>query len=160
MAGRIVAVCLSDRKGIQKTAAPRGLLVEDRGLEGDAHAGPGERQVSLLAEEDIDGMRLRAGLDLPPGAFGENLVTRGIDLLAVPVGGVLRVGPDAVLVVTRHGKVCHDHCAIYEAAGDCIMPRRGVFARVLEGGEVRPGDRLERVGGEGGESASSRLGDR
>ena len=142
--GEVVAVCTSERKGIQKEAVPSVTLVEGHGLEGDAHAGDWHRQVSLLAEEDIESMRAR-GIDLDHGDFGENVVTRGIDLLEVAIGGRLRVGADALLEVTQHGKECHDRCAIYEQAGDCIMPRRGIFARVLRGGTVAAGDAVEQV---------------
>jgi molybdenum cofactor synthesis domain-containing protein len=134
--GRVVEVCVSERKGVQKHPIEIAALVVGHGIEGDAHAGSWHRQVSLLAEEEIERMRAR-GLELPPGAFGENIVTRGFDLAALELGRRFRVGEGAVLQVTQLGKECHDHCAIYEQAGDCIMPRRGVFARVRRGGTVR-----------------------
>jgi MOSC domain-containing protein YiiM len=130
----ILSVNVSARTGEQKTPIPRGVLREGHGLEGDAHAGEWHRQVSLLADEDIEGMRGR-GVELPFGAFAENLTTRGIDLGSLPVGALLHVGP-ALLEVTQIGKECHQGCAIFQAVGDCVMPRRGVFARVLRGGEI------------------------
>ena len=133
--GRVVEVCVSERKGEQKHPIESATLAAGHGIEGDAHAGSWHRQVSLLAEEEIEQMRAK-GLDLSPGAFGENIVTRGFDLAALEVGRRFRVGEDAVLQVTQLGKECHDHCAIYEQAVDCIMPRRGVFARVRRGGTV------------------------
>jgi len=111
------------------------------GIEGDAHAGPWHRMVSLLAEESVDKMRA-AGLDVGPGAFAENLTTRGLDLLALPLGTRLRVGAHVVLELTQHGKECHSRCAIYYEAGDCVMPREGVFAQVVAGGEIRTGDEI------------------
>ncbi|MFA6028611.1 MAG: MOSC domain-containing protein [Elusimicrobiota bacterium] len=142
MSGKIVAVSLSARRGEKKTPVAEALLVAERGLEGDAHAGAGHRQVSLLAAESIEKMRA-AGLRVGPGAFAENLTTEGIDLPSLPVGSLLRVGPDAVLEITQIGKECRQRCAIYEQAGDCVMPREGIFARVRTGGRVRPGDRVE-----------------
>jgi MOSC domain-containing protein YiiM len=142
--GRVLALCTSHLKGTQKHAVDAVELLAGVGIVGDAHAGPGHRQVSLLAEEQIDGMR-RRGLALEPGAFAENIVTAGIDLDALEVGDALALGENAVLEVTQRGKECHTHCAIHRAAGDCIMPRVGVFARVLHGGIVRPGDRIARL---------------
>lgn len=139
MQGQIVAVCLSERKGTQKQPVGESRLVRGFGLEGDAHGGNWHRQVSLLSDEDVDGMRGK-GLRLAAGAFGENLVTRGIELLELQVGRRFRVGDRAVLQVTQHGKECHSRCPIYYQAGDCIMPRRGIFARVLRSGPVSAGD--------------------
>jgi MOSC domain-containing protein YiiM len=110
------------------------VLRENHGIEGDAHAGEWHRQVSLLAEEDIDTMRGR-GIELGYGDFAENITTRGIDLGALPIGARLSLGP-AVLEVTQIGKECHQGCAIFQAVGDCVMPRRGVFTRVVTGGEI------------------------
>jgi molybdenum cofactor synthesis domain-containing protein len=137
--GRILAVCTSEEKGTPKRSVESATLVASHGLENDAHAGSWHRQVSLLEEEEIALLRDR-GLTLPPGAFGENIVTRGFPLSALEVGRRLRVGERGVLQITQRGKECHNRCAIYDQAGDCIMPRVGVFARVRRGGEVRPGD--------------------
>lgn len=141
MRGELIAICRSENKGTQKAPVDEGSLLRGFGLEGDAHGGNWHRQISLLSDEDVDGMRGK-GLKLAPGAFGENLVTRGIDLLELEIGRRFRVGDRAVLQVTQHGKKCHSRCPIYYQAGDCIMPRRGIFARVLRSGTVRPGDRI------------------
>jgi MOSC domain-containing protein YiiM len=143
MNGTIAAVCLSGKKGERKIPAESARLRENHGLIGDAHAGEGERQVSLLAEESIRKMQA-LGLDVGPGDFAENITTRGVELSAVPVGTRLAVG-DAVLRVTKIGKECHNRCAIYLQAGDCVMPREGVFAVVLRGGTVRAGDPIARI---------------
>ncbi len=139
MNARVVAVCISHKKGEAKKDVGSARLLEDFGLEGDAHAGKWHRQVSLLASERIDEMRAK-GLELKHGAFGENLVVRGIELDGVGVGALIQIGTRVKLQVTQLGKKCHDHCAIYEQVGYCIMPTKGVFARVVEGGEVRTGD--------------------
>lgn len=131
---RVLAVNVSERQGEQKRPVERALLREDHGIVGDAHAGDWHRQVSLLAEEEIDTMRGR-GVELGYGDFAENLTTRGVDLAALPVGARLEVGP-ALLEVTQIGKECHHGCAIRQAVGDCVMPRKGIFARVLRGGEI------------------------
>lgn len=135
--GELAFVCVSSRKGVPKHAVDQARLITDHGIEADAHAGDWHRQVSLLTESDIDGMRAR-GLDLKPGAFGENLVIRGLDLAGFGLGSRLAVG-DAELEITQVGKACHTRCAIYYHAGDCIMPRLGLFARVVRGAEVRAG---------------------
>lgn len=140
--GKVVAVCLSRRKHVQKDEVEAVFLVEDSGIEGDAHAGFDHRQVSLLAEESVDKMRAKGLVGLKPGAFGENIVTRGIDLSGLKVGDRLRLGEEAVLEISQIGKECIDRCAIYYQAGDCIMPREGIFARVVKGGWVRPGDEV------------------
>ncbi len=137
--GRIVAVCVSDKKGVAKRNVEQAEARADWGLVGDAHAANWHRQVSLLALESIAKMQA-LGLNVRPGSFAENLTTEGLDLLSLPVGSRVRVGEDVVLEITQHGKVCHDRCAIYRAAGDCVMPREGIFARVVEGGVVRVGD--------------------
>jgi len=135
----IVAVCSSRSKGERKANVGQGELRQGFGLVGDAHAGDWHRQVSLLALESIDKMRA-AGLDVGPGDFAENLTTRGIDLYSLPIGTRRRIGEEAVLEITQIGKVCHDRCAIYHQAGDCVMPREGVFAVVLASGKVKTGD--------------------
>ena len=138
----ILAVCTSPRKHVQKGEVGEVLLVEEKGIDGDAHYGFGHRQVSLLADESIDKMREKGLDDLRPGAFGENLITRGVDLLSLDVGDRLRVGSDVLLEVTQIGKECVDRCAIYDAVGDCIMPREGIFTRVVEGGRIKRGDKV------------------
>lgn len=140
--GRVNAVCISSSKGEKKRDVGEGLLIENSGLEGDAHAGGGHRQVSLLAIESVEKMR-SAGLNVGPGDFAENLTTSGIDLCSLPIGTILKVGDAALLEVTQIGKECHDRCAIYHQAGDCVMPREGVFAVVRRGGKVRRNDRIE-----------------
>ncbi|MBN2498747.1 MAG: MOSC domain-containing protein [Deltaproteobacteria bacterium] len=137
----IVAVCMSAHKGEAKKAVAEAELRAAHGLVGDAHAGDWHRQVSLLAEEKIDEMR-RLGLELEPGAFGENLIVRGADLSGLRIGDRLRVG-EAELEVTQLGKECHDHCAIFQQVGRCIMPTDGIFTRVLAGGRVQAGDPVE-----------------
>ena len=141
--GKVIAVCISERKGTQKTQVPSIKLVPEWGIEGDAHAGKWHRQVSLLAREKIEAFREK-GADVDFGAFGENIIVEGFDLRALPVGTRFRIG-DALLELTQIGKECHSHCAIYHQVGDCIMPREGVFTIVLEGGEVRAGDEIELI---------------
>ncbi len=130
----ILSINVSARTGERKTPVERAVLRESHGIEGDAHAGDWDRQVSLLADEDIEGMRGR-GVELSFGAFAENITTRGIDLGSLPVGARLHVG-GAILEVTQIGKECHGECAISKTVGDCVMPRRGVFTRVIKGGEI------------------------
>jgi MOSC domain-containing protein YiiM len=131
---KVEAVCLADQKGVQKHEVPEIVVREGHGIEGDAHAGRWHRQVSLLAGEAIDVMKAK-GLDLAPGAFGENIVTRGVDWSKAGVGDLIVIG-EVELQVSQIGKECHSRCAIYYAAGDCIMPRQGIFARVLKGGRI------------------------
>ncbi len=139
--GRVVAVSVSDRKGVKKTNIERGLLVKNFGLEGDAHGGDWHRQISLLARESIDKIRAK-GLDVVPGDFAENITTSGFALEELPIGTRLRLGEEALVEITQIGKVCHDRCAIFHQVGDCVMPREGVFARILKGGAIRPGDAI------------------
>lgn len=136
----IKAICLSEKKGTQKHTVPAARLVEDWGLEGDAHAGHWHRQVSLLSFEKIEAFRTK-GADVAFGAFGENLVVEGYDFRSLPVGTRFQCG-DALLEMTQIGKECHTHCAIYQVMGECIMPHEGVFAKVLKGGDIRVGDEL------------------
>ena len=144
---RIIAVCKSEKKGTKKTPQPDIILKKEYGVVGDAHADcQTHRQVSLLANESIDKMRGR-GLELASGDFAENLTTQGIDLCSLPVGTRLKAGQRVLLEVTQIGKECHAACAIRKQVGDCIMPREGVFARVIRGGTVRPGDFLEIIKG-------------
>lgn len=142
----LVSINLSETKGVKKGGVDRATL-DAEGLVGDAHAGPWHRMVSLLAEESIAKM-IAAGLTVGPGDFAENLTTRGIDLLAQPLGTRLRLGATAVVELTQHGKECHNRCAIYYQAGDCVMPREGVFARVVVPGEIAVGDEVRVVPGE------------
>lgn len=137
----IIAVCSSAEKGQRKKNVGEGRLIVNEGLEGDAHAGFAHRQVSLLAAESIAKMTEK-GLKVGPGDFAENLTTKGIDLVNLPVGTRLQTGTEAVLRVTQIGKECHDRCAIYHQAGDCVMPREGIFAEVLRGGTVSVGNSI------------------
>ena len=138
--GKVIAVCTSERRGIQKTDVGGGYFSKDWGIDGDAHAGHWHRQVSLLSADKIDAFNQK-GAGVIPGAFGENLVVEGFDFRALPVGTRLRCG-DVLLEMTQIGKECHSHCEIYKKMGDCIMPREGVFARVLEPGEIHVGDEM------------------
>jgi MOSC domain-containing protein YiiM len=141
--GIILAVNIADSKGRKKTNVGCGLIMENFGLQKDAHAGS-DRQVSLLAKESIEKIRQK-GLDVWYGDFAENLTTEGIDLPLLPVGARLQIGSQVLLEVTQIGKVCHDRCHIYYSVGDCVMPREGIFAKVLVGGDVKTGDRIEVV---------------
>jgi MOSC domain-containing protein YiiM len=144
MTAEIIAVCTSPGKGGRKKDVGRGKLSENFGLEGDGHGGDWHRQVSLLAIESIEKMRA-AGLDVGPGDFAENLTTRGIDLCSLPIGTVLQVGEAALLEITQIGKICHERCAIYYQAGDCVMPKEGIFAVVRQGGDIATGDAVKIV---------------
>ena len=138
--GTVLAVCISEKKGVQKRDVGSGNFIPDWGIENDAHAGHWHRQVSLLSADKIEAFRAK-GADVVYGDFGENLVVSGFDFRALPVGTLLRCG-DVLLEMTQIGKECHSHCAIFKAVGDCIMPREGVFARVLEGGVIKNGDEM------------------
>ena len=138
--GRVIAVCISEKKGTQKRNVGSARFVANWGIEGDAHAGKWHRQVSLLSAEKINDFRAR-GAAVEDGAFGENLVVEGYDFRALPIGTKFRCN-DVVLELTQIGKECHSHCEIYKAMGECIMPREGVFTRVLRGGTVSAGDEL------------------
>ena len=140
----VVSVNMSARKTVRKTPGEKGTLVFDRGFEGDAHAGDWHRQISLLSIESI-GTMVEAGLKVGPGDFAENITTSGIDLLSLPIGTVLKLGDTSELEISQIGKVCHTKCAIYYAAGDCVMPREGFFAVVRRAGEVRIGDAIQVV---------------
>ena len=139
--GRVVAVCTSTAKGIQKTQQESVKLLPEWGIKDDAHAGAWHRQVSHLSYEAIEAFKAR-GADVDHGAFGENLVVEGFDLKALPIGTQLTIG-DCLVEVTQIGKECHNHCAIYHSMGDCIMPREGIFVKVLRGGVVTPGTAVE-----------------
>ncbi len=141
---KVIAVCISEKKGEQKHEVPQIELKKDHGIVGDAHAGNWHRQVSLLGTESVD--KVRAVLpEIAHGAFAENILTEGITLYQLPVGTKLRVG-EVLLEVTQIGKECHQGCAIRQLTGDCVMPREGIFAIVLEEGVVRAGDSLEVAG--------------
>lgn len=139
--GKVMAVCTSAAKGTQKKNTGEGIFIEDYGIQGDAHAGKWRRQVSLLSCEKIEEFRER-GAEVEDGAFGENLVVKGIDFRSLPVGTRLSCG-DVVLEITQIGKECHHGCQIFQKMGDCIMPREGVFAKVLRGGTIRTGDDMK-----------------
>ena len=144
MTPAVVAVCISAEKGQRKTPVAAVELKENHGIVGDAHAGDWHRQVSLLATESIAKMRAM-GLDVDSGDFAENITTVGIDLVALPVGTRLAVG-DALLEVTQIGKECHNRCAIFYQAGDCVMPKEGIFAKVIRGGTVVAGTPISLLG--------------
>lgn len=138
--GKVIAVCTSPAKGTQKTNVGKAVFIEDYGLEGDAHAGNWHRQVSLLSYEKIEAFRER-GAEVADGAFGENLVVQGIDFKNYPVGTRFQCN-NVILEMTQIGKECHHGCEIFQKMGDCIMPREGVFAKVIKGGMVQTGDDL------------------
>lgn len=135
---KVVSVNISDRKGEQKHPVPEIVLKLHHGIVGDAHAGDWHRQISLLAEESVDKMRA-LGLTLQPGDFAENILTRGLELKSLPIGTRLRVG-ETLLEVTQIGKKCHNDCEIKKLTGSCVMPTEGIFAIVLQEGEIFPGD--------------------
>ena len=139
---KVVSIAVSKKKGTRKTPVSSVRLVENHGIEGDAHAGPWHRQVSLLATEDIQGMQEK-GLDVDFGDFAENIATNGIDLPNLPIGSRLILGDTVLLEITQIGKECHNKCAIYYQAGDCIMPKRGIFARVIAGGKISCNDAIQ-----------------
>ena len=138
--GFIKAVSISKRKGIPKSNVMSAELIEDYGIENDAHAGKWHRQVSFLALESIDKMRANGLPKLRPGAFAENITTESIDLPHLAIGTRVRIGKAAEVQITQIGKECHSRCAIYERVGDCVMPREGIFAKVIEGGNIFVGD--------------------
>jgi len=139
--GKVLAVNVSDEKGTKKTNIQSCTLLKDFGLKGDAHAGPWHRQVSLLANESVEKMKAK-GLDVGYGDFAENITTEGVDLVHLPIGTMIRIGDSVLLRVTQIGKVCHDRCAIYYQVGDCVMPREGIFAEVINEGDVKVGDEI------------------
>ncbi|MCC8162827.1 MAG: MOSC domain-containing protein [Lachnospiraceae bacterium] len=141
--GRIIGICISEKRGTAKHEVEACEIVEGWGLKGDAHGGDWHRQISLLSYEKIEEFRAR-GAEVDLGAFGENLIVEGFDLRTMPVGTRFRIG-EAELVLTQIGKECHSHCAIYKKMGDCIMPREGVFTRVLHGGRIQKGDTVEMI---------------
>ena len=148
--GKIHSINTSSGKGVPKAAVPRALLLKGLGIRGDAHAGTDIRQVSLLDIESVrgqiaDAKAKGATVEIRPGVYAENITTEGLDLAALKIGDKLRAGAAAVLRISKIGKECHSRCAIYHQVGDCIMPRKGVFAEVLEGGEIAEGDSIEKI---------------
>jgi MOSC domain-containing protein YiiM len=150
----VVAISISEKKGEKKVNLASGKLRTGHGLEGDAHAGEWHRQISLLATESIARIQAK-GLAVSAGDFAENITTEGIELWRLPVGARLQVGSVVLLEVTQIGKTCHQRCAIFHQVGDCVMPREGIFARVLEGGVVAPGDRVAVVPADAAASAGA-----
>jgi MOSC domain-containing protein YiiM len=143
MKGKITAVCISDTKGVRKTPCPSGVFLEDVGIENDAHAERGiKRQVSLLAVDSVEKMK-NMGLHVGPGDFAENLTVEGIELYTLFPGTRLAVGGEVILEISQIGKACHRGCAIFKEVGKCIMPKEGVFAKVVKGGEIRTDDAVE-----------------
>lgn len=142
MPGKIVSLNISDKKGVRKRPVPEVVVKTDYGIEGDAHASSAwHRQVSLLAIESIEKMR-SMGLKVNPGDFAENITTEGIDLLSFPIGTHLTIGGDIEVEVSQIGKECHTRCAIFYQAGDCVMPKEGIFVKVLRGGKIKEGDNI------------------
>ena len=141
--GKILGICISEKRGTEKHEIPEANLVKDWGIEGDAHGGKWHRQVSLLSFEKIEDFRAK-GAEVDFGAFGENLIVEGYDLRALPVGTRFQIG-DAVLELTQIGKECHSHCQIYKRMGDCIMPREGVFTEVVKPGHIKIGDEITMI---------------
>ncbi|MBI5050458.1 MAG: MOSC domain-containing protein [Nitrospirae bacterium] len=142
MSAKVISVNISEKKGMRKKEAAEIVLRQDFGIEGDAHAsGKWHRQVSLLALESIKKMQ-EMGLKVGPGDFAENITTEGIDLPRLPIGTRIFIGDNAELEVSQIGKVCHTRCEIYNQAGDCVMPKEGIFVKVIKGGIVKKGDRI------------------
>lgn len=138
MDGKIVSLNVSEKKSVRKNPVEEVELIENSGIKGDAHAGGGIRQVSLLAVESINKM-IELGVKVKPGDFAENITTEGIDLLSLPVGSKLSIG-EVILEVSQHGKICHTKCSIYKTVGDCVMPKEGIFCKVIKGGKIKKGD--------------------
>jgi cyclic pyranopterin phosphate synthase len=142
--GKILSINISTHKGEKKIGVQTAVLKENHGIVGDAHTGDWHRQVSLLAQESVDKMRGK-GVELQPGDFAENLTIEGIDLKNLKIGQRLKIGHDIILEITQIGKECHNDCAIKQQVGDCVMPREGVFARVIKGGNITNGDAISRI---------------
>lgn len=140
--GKIIAVCTSQKKGMRKKNVGEGILKVGFGLEGDAHGGDWHRMVSLLGVESIKKMTDK-GVDVVPGDFAENLTTEGLELFTLPIGTKLKIGETSIGEVTQIGKECHTKCAIFKQLGECVMPKEGIFIRLLESGVVRSGDSIE-----------------
>jgi len=146
MIGKVAAVCVSESKGTPKRDVGEGFLVAEQGIEGDAHSGFMHRQISMLSMEDIETMKA-ALPDLAPGSFAENITVEGFDLGSLKIGDRVRVG-EALLELSQIGKECHTRCAVYHKTGDCILPKKGLFFRVIEGGRVKSGDPVKSVTGD------------
>lgn len=144
--GKVIAVCISEKKGTQKVNIETAQFIENFGIENDAHAGNWHRQVSLISKEQIDAFKVK-GANVQDGAFGENVIVEGFDFKNLPIGTTFQCN-DVVLEMTQIGKECHSHCAIYYQVGDCIMPREGVFATVKKGGSISVGDEMIQIVGE------------
>jgi len=141
MKGKVYAISISKSKGVPKTNVDEAILIENWGIEGDAHAGPGERQVSLLAIESIEKIKEKGLINLRAGAFAENITTENIDLLKLEIDDILKIN-DVEIKITKIGKECHTKCAIFHKVGDCVMPREGIFGIVLKGGKIKKGDEI------------------
>ena len=141
--GKVIAICISEKRGIQKTSIQAAKFIENFGIENDAHGGDWHRQVSLISSEKIEDFKAR-GANVDPGAFGENVIVEGFDFKNLPVGTRFECN-GVILEMTQIGKECHDHCQIYHQVGDCIMPREGVFARVIKGGQISVGDKMRMI---------------
>ena len=139
---KVVAICISEVRGIQKHEIPEAFFRVDHGIDGDAHAGTWHRQISLLGVESVAKLQEKIAFALKHGAFAENVLIEGMTVYKLPVGTKLRIG-EALCEVTQIGKECHNDCAIRKAAGDCVMPREGIFVKVLESGKVKKGDKVE-----------------
>ena len=139
--GKILAISISDKKGARKNNVDSATLKEDFGIVGDAHAGTKNRQVSLLAQESIEKMKAK-GLKVKAGDFAENITTEGLDLLSLKIGDRLKINEEIILELSQIGKVCHTRCSIYYQAGDCVMPKEGIFVKVIKGGSVKAGDEI------------------
>ncbi|NFS27496.1 MOSC domain-containing protein [Clostridium botulinum] len=145
--GKIMGICISEKRGTQKKRVDKANFIQDFGIENDAHAGKWHRQVSLLSYEKIEDFKAK-GAEVNDGAFGENIIVQGFKLKALPIGSVLTCG-NIILEITQIGKECHAHCEIYKKMGECIMPTNGVFAKVIEGGQMKIGDEIEIASGIG-----------
>jgi MOSC domain-containing protein YiiM len=141
LTGKIEAISISERKGIKKFNVPSAILKEEHGIIGDAHAGKWHRQISLLAKESIDKMRQSGLLELANGDFAENITTSNIELMTLPIGSKIKIN-ETEMELTQIGKKCHNNCEIFKVVGDCVMPREGIFAKVLKGGEIYVNDEI------------------
>lgn len=148
--GKVYSINVSKRKSVSKDNVDRAMLIVEHGIEGDAHAASGDRQVSLLAIESINKQlecpkAKKKNVSLSPGDFAENITTQGLEVARLKIGDKFKVGSEAILEISKIGKECHRYCSIYYKTGDCIMPREGIFARVLKGGAITVGDDISEV---------------